>query len=86
MKDIYEVLRQKEAELQKLHKEIEALRVAARLLAEDGDGDGQPEAVLPAVAVGDAAPTSRPQPALVKEGGHSAAWYVDNAPSPRPFP
>lgn len=37
MKNIYEVLRQKELELQQLQKDIEALRVAARLLADDND-------------------------------------------------
>ena len=37
MKNIYEVLRQKELELQQLQKDIEALRVAARLLADDGE-------------------------------------------------
>ena len=77
MRNVHDVLRQKEAELQQLSKEIEALRIAARLLAEDGD----------AMAVGDgAAAHTRPQPALVKEGGHSAARYPDNSPSPRPFP
>jgi hypothetical protein len=35
MKNIYEVLRQKELEVQQLQKDIEALRVAARLLADD---------------------------------------------------
>jgi hypothetical protein len=37
MKNIYEVLRQKENEIQQLQKDIEALRVAARLLADDND-------------------------------------------------
>ena len=37
MKNIFEVLRQKEADLQQLQKDIEALRVAARLLADDED-------------------------------------------------
>ncbi len=37
MKNIYEVLRQKELEIQQLQKDIEALRVAARLLADDGE-------------------------------------------------
>jgi hypothetical protein len=37
MKDVYEVLRQKELALSRLKKEIEALRVAAPLLSE-GDG------------------------------------------------
>jgi hypothetical protein len=39
MKNIYEVLRQKELELQQLQKDIEALRVAARLLADDNDAE-----------------------------------------------
>ena len=39
MKNIYEVLRQKENEIQQLQKDIEALRVAARLLADDNDVD-----------------------------------------------
>jgi hypothetical protein len=37
MKNIYEVLRQKENEIQQLQKDIEALRVAARLLADDNE-------------------------------------------------
>jgi hypothetical protein len=40
MKNIYELLRQKEAELTQLQKEIEALRIAVRLLTED---DARPE-------------------------------------------
>jgi hypothetical protein len=39
MKNIYEVLRQKEDEIQQLQKDIEALRVAARLLADDNELD-----------------------------------------------
>lgn len=35
MKNIYEVLRQKESDLQQLQKEVEALRLAARLLADE---------------------------------------------------
>ena len=35
MKNVYEVLRQKELELSKLEKEVEALRVAAPLLSEE---------------------------------------------------
>jgi hypothetical protein len=37
MKNIFEVMRQKEAEIQQLQREIEALRTAARLLADEGD-------------------------------------------------
>jgi hypothetical protein len=46
MKNPYEVIRMKEQELIKIRKEMEALRLAARLLgAEDpgaANGDGQP--------------------------------------------
>jgi hypothetical protein len=37
MKNVYEVLRQKELELSRLEKEVEALRVAAPLLSEEGE-------------------------------------------------
>ena len=36
MKDIHEVIRQKEADLQRIQHEIEALRLSARLLEEAG--------------------------------------------------
>jgi hypothetical protein len=39
MKDIYEVLRTKELEMENLRIEIEALRIAARLLSDDGDNN-----------------------------------------------
>jgi hypothetical protein len=39
MKNIYEVLRKKEDDMQRVQVEIEALRTAAHLLAEDGDAD-----------------------------------------------
>ena len=44
MKDVYEVLRQKELEVSRLEKEVEALRVAAPLLLADGEAenDNQP--------------------------------------------
>jgi hypothetical protein len=44
MKNVYEVLRQKELEVSRLEKEVEALRVAAPLLSEDdeADNDGKP--------------------------------------------
>lgn len=35
MKNIYDVIRQKEQEITELQREIEALRTAARLLADD---------------------------------------------------
>jgi len=39
MKDVYAVLRQKEIEQSRLEKEVEALRVAAPLLSEDGEAE-----------------------------------------------
>lgn len=41
MKNIIEVLKQKEAELQQVKAEVEALHVAVRLLSEDGDSAGR---------------------------------------------
>ena len=54
MKNIFDVLKQKEAELQQIQKEIEALRVAARIMQEDGeprgDAGGRQAAAPPAPA------------------------------------
>jgi hypothetical protein len=66
MKNVYEVLRQKELELARLEKEVEALRVAAPLLSED-----KAESVLEATtnkptlaAAAGQAPIRIPQPAV----------------------
>jgi len=44
MKDVYAVLRQKELEKSRLENEVEALRVVAPILSEDGEeeNDNQP--------------------------------------------
>jgi hypothetical protein len=64
MKDIYEIIRHKEIELERVQKEIDALHLAARLL---DDTKEMPRAAAPAPATretpGYAAPTPRPQPA-----------------------
>ncbi|HEX2598197.1 MAG: hypothetical protein ACM34E_05230 [Acidobacteriota bacterium] len=39
MKNVYEVLRQKELELARLEKEVEALRVAAPLLSDESSAE-----------------------------------------------
>ncbi len=39
MRNIYDVIRQKESQLQDIQKELEALRLAARLLADDEKAD-----------------------------------------------
>ena len=49
MKNVYEVLRQKELEVSKLEKEGEALRVAAPLLSEDGEAENDTPQKLRAV-------------------------------------
>jgi hypothetical protein len=41
MRDVYEVLRQKDLEVSRLKQEVEALRVAAPLLS-DGEAEDQP--------------------------------------------
>ena len=83
MKDINEVLRNKETELQQLQKEIEVLRMAARLLADDYEST-EPATLKPA-------PSPSPQPvraaqapvaAAGSKGAYSAAW--DNAPKQFP--
>jgi hypothetical protein len=55
MKNVYEVLRQKELELTRLEKEVEALRVAAPLLSEEKEPIS--EAPKPSLA---ATPTPQP--------------------------
>jgi len=58
MKNIHDVLRQKELEIQQIQREIEALRIAARLLADDAESE--PAMVRPSVA---STPAARPAPA-----------------------
>ncbi|MGA7558151.1 MAG: hypothetical protein WCF61_18300 [Terriglobales bacterium] len=58
MKNVYEVLRQKELELSRLEKEVEALRVAAPLLSEEKEP--QMEAPKPTLAA-----TAPPQPVRI---------------------
>jgi len=45
MKNVYEVLRQKELELTRLEKEVEALRIAAPLLSEEKESLGDSSAL-----------------------------------------
>ena len=47
MKNVYEVLRQKELEVSRLEKEVDALRVAAPLLSEDGEANNDKQPTLP---------------------------------------
>jgi hypothetical protein len=64
MKNVYEVLRQKELELARLEKEVEALRVAAPLLSDEGISEAtnnKPTLASPAPQQ----PIRIPQPATV---------------------
>ncbi len=47
MKDVYEVLRQKELEQSRLENEVEALRVVAPLLSEDREAENDNQPTLP---------------------------------------
>lgn len=58
MKNVYEVLRQKEMELTRLEKEVEALRLVAPLLSEEKEGLS--EVVKPALATAVGGPQSAP--------------------------
>jgi hypothetical protein len=81
MKNVYEVLRQKELELTRLEKEVEALRVAAPLLSDDKDvglpsmelGSNKP--TLAATGVGQQ-PIRIPQPAVnaSPQPARAAGW------------
>ena len=70
MKNVYEVLRQKEMELTRLEKEVEALRLVAPLLSEDKE------------SVADA---SKPALAAAVNGPQTARIAVPT-PSPLPTP
>ena len=50
MRDVYEVLRQKEVEVSRLKKEVEALRIATPLLSEDGETENDSQPTLPRAA------------------------------------
>lgn len=79
MKNVYEVLRQKELELTRLEKEVEALRVAAPLLSEDKETSPETVAAKPTLATPTPAPQQPiriPQPAAsqVPPAARAAGW------------
>ena len=81
MKNIYEVLRQKELELQQLQKDIEALRVAARLLADDNEA----ETITTRSSMGSSVSTPRISTAAVAAAAKPAE-AMNPAPAIRQFP
>ncbi len=78
MRNVYEVLRQKELELARLEKEVEALRVAAPLLSEDKElsvetGNNKPTLATSSVPQ---QPIRIPQPAVntAPQPARAAGW------------
>jgi len=78
MKNVYEVLRQKEMELTRLEKEVEALRLVAPLLSEEKEMVS--DAVKPALATAvNASATARipvptPSPMPAPQPVRAAGW------------
>ena len=94
MRNIYEVLRQKEQEIRRLEKEIEALRVVLPMLAEDADVPRQrevpepyrPPVPTPSVFAATTAPAAVPaapaaSAAPVQPGQYSATQQGNGAQS-----
>jgi len=63
MRNIFEVIREKESAIQEIQKELEALRFAARLLADDGKGEAETPKMRMA---GAGTPASMAAPASIK--------------------
>jgi hypothetical protein len=83
MKNVYEVLRQKELELARLEKEVEALRVAAPLLSDDKDVGSETTTAKPTLTTATPAPQQpiripQPQVAATQPTARAAGWE-DNA-------
>jgi hypothetical protein len=80
MKNVYEVLRQKELELARLEKEVEALRVAAPLLSEDKEALAEGTNNKPTLASGaNQQPIRIPQPGSTPAPVARAAGWEDTA-------
>jgi len=79
MRNVYEVLRQKELELARLEKEVEALRVAAPLLSEDKEMAVEATNNKPTLATSTSVPQQPiriPQPAVntTPQPARAAGW------------
>jgi hypothetical protein len=84
MKNVYEVLRQKELELARLEKEVEALRVAAPLLSDDKDAGSEITSAKPTLTTSSPAPQQpiripQPQVAAAQQPTARAAGWDDSA-------
>ena len=78
MKNVYEVLRQKELELARLEKEVEALRVAAPLLSDDKESGAEMPSNKPTLTstTGTQQPIRIPQTAVnaTPQPARAAGW------------
>ena len=76
MRNVYEVLRQKELELARLEKEVEALRVAAPLLSEDKEAEAINGKPTLAATTPVQQPIRIPQPAVnvTPQPARAAGW------------
>ena len=83
MKNVYEVLRQKEMELTRLEKEVEALRLVAPLLSEEKESMAEVAKPALATAVGGPQPAPRvavpTTPAMPAPQPVRAAGWEDSA-------
>jgi hypothetical protein len=80
MKNVYEVLRQKELELARLEKEVEALRLVAPLLSDESKEPIETPKPTLATGGGSQQPIRIPQPAVAANAQPArAAGWEDNA-------
>ena len=77
MKNVYEVLRQKEMELTRLEQEVEALRLVAPLLSEEKEMQSDMAKPLATAVNGPQAPmrmATPPLPAAITQPVRAAGW------------
>ena len=67
MKNIYEVMRQKEAEIERIKKELQALRIVAPLLEEDLIAENEMRAATPPPVRTYTSVQSKPAPVATAE-------------------
>lgn len=83
MKDVYELLREKECEVSRLQKEVEALRVIAPLLTDsETENYNQPTRATVAAQqlIEDFQENETPQPALSAWGDRAKNWLSRQIP------
>jgi len=71
MKDIYELIRHKEADIERIRHELDALRLSARLLEEDGRPSASPSPVVSAPTYSATTPKSS---VVAQPAASPSAW------------